>query len=69
MVTGERVRKIMARSVRADIIDLMDDGLLTAHQVAHMALRYMSVADLEDMLRKNDVEARVQESVPEYRLG
>ena len=59
----------MARSVRADIIDLIDDGLLTAQQVAHMALCYMSVTDLEGMLRANDVEVRVQESVPEYRFS
>jgi|10_taG_2_1085330.scaffolds.fasta_scaffold211024_3 hypothetical protein len=45
----------MARSVRADILDLIDDGELTAFQVVHMALRYMSVADLEDMMRRNDI--------------
>ena len=61
-------REIMAGSVRADILDLIDDGLLTAQQVAHMALCFMSVADLEDMMRANDVEVRVQESVPEYRF-
>jgi len=45
----------MARSVRADILDLIDDGELTAFQVVHMALRYMSVTDLEDMMRANDI--------------
>jgi len=45
----------MARSVRADIIDLIDGGELTAFQVAHMALCFMSVADLEDMMRRNDI--------------
>ena len=38
----------MARSVRADILDLMESYPLV---VAHMALCYMSVADIEDMMR------------------
>ena len=51
----ERERKIMARSVRADILDLIDDGELSAYGVVHMALCYMSVADIEDMMRRYDI--------------
>ena len=45
-------REIMARSVRADILDLMESYPLV---VAHMALCYMSVADIEDMMRRYDI--------------
>tara|TARA_A100001201_G_scaffold143721_1_gene146940 strand:+ start:1138 stop:1290 length:153 start_codon:yes stop_codon:yes gene_type:complete len=39
-----------------DIIrELLDMGFLTSDHVAEMAIRYMSSADIEDMLNVNDV--------------
>jgi len=38
------------------VIGSIDDGELWAYDVAQMCLRYMSEADVEDMLRRNDIE-------------
>ena len=43
------------RNVRNDLFQLVDDGYLATDQLARMALLYMSVADLEDMIRSNDL--------------
>jgi hypothetical protein len=34
---------------------MMDEGLISAEAVAEMALAYMSEADVEDMMRSNDI--------------
>lgn len=47
------------RNVRNDLLQAVDDGWLTVDQLAHMAIRYMSVDDLEDMVRVNDVASAV----------
>ena len=37
------------------LIDMMDEGLLSAEAVAEMALAYMSEDDVKDMCRANDI--------------
>jgi hypothetical protein len=37
------------------LIDMMDQGLITAEAVAEMALAYMSEDDVADMMRSNDI--------------
>lgn len=37
------------------LIDMMDEGLISATAVAEMALAYMSEDDVADMMRANDI--------------
>lgn len=37
------------------LIDMMDEGLISAASVAEMALAYMSEDDVADMMRCNDI--------------
>jgi hypothetical protein len=37
------------------LIDMMDEGLISAQAVAEMALAYMSEDDVADMMRCNDI--------------
>jgi len=37
------------------LIDMMDEGLITAQSVAEMCLAYMSEDDVADMMRSNDI--------------
>ena len=37
------------------LIDMMDEGLISAEAVAEMALAYMSEDDVADMMRCNDI--------------
>lgn len=37
------------------LLEMMDEGLISATAVAEMALAYMSEADVEDMMRANDI--------------
>lgn len=37
------------------LIDMIDEGLITAQAVAEMALAYMSEDDVADMMRSNDI--------------
>ena len=37
------------------LIDMMDEGLISAQAVAEMALAYMSEDDVADMMRANDI--------------
>jgi hypothetical protein len=37
------------------LIDMMDQGLISAEAVAEMALAYMSEDDVKDMCRANDL--------------
>jgi len=37
------------------LIDMMDEGLISAQAVAEMALGYMSEDDVADMMRCNDI--------------
>jgi hypothetical protein len=37
------------------LIDMMDEGLISAQAIAEMALAYMSEDDVADMMRANDI--------------
>jgi len=37
------------------LIDMMDEGVISAQSVAEMALAYMSEDDVADMMRSNDI--------------
>lgn len=37
------------------LLEMMDEGLITAEAVAEMALAYMSEDDVADMMRSNDI--------------
>lgn len=37
------------------LIDMMDEGIISASAVAEMALAYMSEDDVADMMRANDI--------------
>ena len=45
------------------LIDMMDEGLISAQAVAEMALAYMSEDDVADMMRCNDI---LEEEDDEY---
>jgi hypothetical protein len=43
------------REATNKLIDMMDEGLISAQAVAEMALAYMSEDDVADMMRANDI--------------
>jgi hypothetical protein len=43
------------RQATNKLIDMMDEGLISAQAVAEMALAYMSEDDVADMMRCNDI--------------
>lgn len=43
------------RDYTVKLMDMMDEGLISAAAVAEMCLAYMSEADVEDMMRANDI--------------
>ena len=43
------------RQATNKLIDMMDEGLISAEAVAEMALAYMSEDDVADMMRANDI--------------
>jgi len=43
------------RTQTTRLLDMMDEGVITAQSVAEMALSYMSEADVADMMRSNDI--------------
>lgn len=43
------------RQATNKLIDMMDEGLISAQAVAEMALAYMSEDDVADMMRSNDI--------------
>jgi len=45
----------MTREATRRLLAMMDEGLISAEAVAEMALAYMSEADVEDMMRSNDI--------------
>jgi hypothetical protein len=46
-------------------IDMMDEGIVPPQSIAEMCLAYMSEADVEDMLRCNDMLPEDEEEVDE----
>jgi hypothetical protein len=45
----------MTREYTTKLLNMMDEGLISAEAVAEMALAYMSEAEVEDMMRVNDI--------------
>jgi len=43
------------REMTSKLIAMMDEGLISAEDVAEMALAYMSEDDVADMMRANDI--------------
>ena len=43
------------RTQTTRLLEMMDEGLVTAEAVAEMALAYMSEDDVADMMRSNDI--------------
>jgi hypothetical protein len=43
------------REATNKLIDMMDEGLISAQAVVEMALAYMSEDDVADMMRSNDI--------------
>ncbi len=43
------------RTQTTKLIEMMDEGLITAESVAEMCLAYMSEDDVADMMRANDI--------------
>jgi hypothetical protein len=43
------------RKYTTALLEMMDDGVMDAKAVAEMCLAYMSEADVEDMMRGNDL--------------
>ena len=43
------------REATTRLLDMMDEGLISAQAVAEMALAYMSEDDVADMMRANDI--------------
>ena len=45
----------MTRERTTKLLEMMDEGLITAESVAEMCLAYMSEDDVADMMRANDI--------------
>jgi len=45
----------MTREYTTKLLDMMDEGLISAEVVAEMALQYMSEAEVKDMMLSNDI--------------
>jgi hypothetical protein len=45
----------MTRKCTIALLEMMDDGVMDPKAVAEMCLAYMSEADVEDMMRSNDL--------------
>ena len=43
------------RTQTTKLLEMMDEGLISAEAVAEMALGYMSEDDVADMMRANDI--------------
>ena len=43
------------RTQTTRLLEMMDEGLISAQAVAEMALAYMSEDDVADMMRANDI--------------
>jgi hypothetical protein len=43
------------RTQTTKLLEMMDEGLISATAVAEMALSYMSEDDVADMMRSNDI--------------
>jgi len=53
------------RKQTTKLIDMMDEGLISASAVAEMCLAYMSEADVADMMLANDIIEEEEEEPEE----
>jgi hypothetical protein len=49
------------RTQTTRLLEMMDEGMITAQAVAEMALAYMSEADVADMMHANDIGDEIAE--------
>ena len=47
------------------LIDMMDEGVISAQAIAEMALAYMSEDDVADMMRANDILEEEDDGQPD----
>ena len=47
------------------LLEMMDEGLISAEAVAEMALAYMSEDDVADMMRANDILEEEDDGQPD----
>ena len=55
----------MAPNARDTALELVEDGIVSAEAMLTMALKYMSVDDVEDMLDTNELSDRFLEDEEE----
>jgi hypothetical protein len=53
------------RTQTTKLLEMMDEGLITAEMVAEMALAYMSEDDVADMMRANDILEEEDDGQPD----
>jgi hypothetical protein len=53
------------RTQTIKLLDMMDEGLISAQAIAEMALAYMSEDDVADMMRANDILAEEDDGQPD----
>lgn len=53
------------RTQTTKLLEMMDEGLISAAAVAEMALAYMSEDDVADMMRANDILDEEDEELDE----
>jgi hypothetical protein len=53
------------RTQTIKLLDMMDEGLISAQAIAEMALAYMSEDDVADMMRANDILEEEDDGQPD----
>ena len=53
------------RTQTTRLLEMMDEGLISAQAVAEMALAYMSEDDVADMMRSNDILEEDEDHEPD----
>jgi hypothetical protein len=53
------------RTQTTKLLEMMDEGLISASTVAEMALAYMSEDDVADMMRANDILEEEDDGQPD----
>jgi hypothetical protein len=53
------------RTQTTKLLEMMDEGLISAQAIAEMALAYMSEDDVADMMRANDILEEEDDGQPD----
>jgi hypothetical protein len=53
------------RTQTTKLLEMMDEGLISAQAIAEMALAYMSEDDVADMMRANDILEEENDGQPD----